>query len=84
MALICYNRAKECDGCGYWFDYDPYEIEDDNIDDLFDKKRDKEVIENEYSENWKSKWKYLYYFELEKGSYAWRVWIWTYVCIIIW
>ena len=37
MALICYNRAKECDGCGYCFDYDPYEIEDDNIDDLFDK-----------------------------------------------
>lgn len=55
MALICYNRAKECDGCGYCFDYDPYEIEDDNIDDLFDRKRDKEVIENEYSENWKSK-----------------------------
>ena len=54
MALICYNGSKECDGCGYCFDYDPYEIEDDNIDDLFDRKRDKEVIENGYSENWKS------------------------------
>lgn len=46
MALVCYNGAKECDGCGYCFDRDPYEVEDDNIDTLFDQKREKELIDD--------------------------------------
>lgn len=51
MALLCYNGARECDGCGWCFDHDPYEVADDNIDDLFDQQRDKELIENGYHRN---------------------------------
>lgn len=45
MALICYNGSKECDGCMWCYDNDPYEIEDDNIDELYDSYRDKKLLD---------------------------------------
>lgn len=47
MALLCYNGTKECDGCMWCYDHDPYEIKELDEDFEFDSKREKELIKDD-------------------------------------